>query len=122
MEIINRFILGITAFAQDAKSLIPCGHADANGFIATPCDYQQFLILIGKVFNYLIVIAIPLATAVIVYGGVKMVTAGSNDGKRSEAKGIIGTAVWGLVIVLSAYLIINTIFDALVKTEFKPLF
>ena len=64
--------------------------------------------------------AIPLAVGVIVIGGVIMMTAGTNEGKRSEAKKIIQMAVWGLVIVLASYLIVKVVFDFLVKPESIP--
>ena len=114
MAVIDRLLLTVTAFAQDG--LVPCGRTGQD-----PCNYNSFLLLIGKIFGYLTAIAVPLATAVIVYGGVMMVTAGSNDSKRSQAKGIISKAVWGLVITLAAYVIVKTIYGQLVDTTAFPL-
>ncbi|MEK7585033.1 MAG: hypothetical protein AAB455_00755 [Patescibacteria group bacterium] len=112
----------LIAFAAESGTVgIPCGVA-VNGVIENPCDYADFLILIGNIFRYLTLVAVPLATAAIVYGGVLMVISAGNDGKRSEAKGIIKTAITGLVIILASYLIVKTIFNALVTDSFKALF
>lgn len=94
-------------------ALIPC---------TDNCDYQQFILLIGKVFQFLTLeLAVPLAAVAIVYGGIIMITAGTNEGKRSQAKSIIGYAVWGLVLALAAWLIVRTIMTELgVKAPFLP--
>ena len=106
-----------------AVTLIPCGQTNPDtGVVDKPCDYNGFLLLLKNVFDYLVLIAVPLATVAIVYAGIIMVTAGGNDGKRSQAKDIIWTAVKGLVLVLAAYLIVRTIFQALTQGEFKELF
>ncbi len=74
-------------------------------------------------FQYLLLIAVPIATTAIVYGGIIMITSGTNEGKRSQAKSIIGFAVWGLVLALASYLIIKTIVVALVPDQsFWPAF
>src|SRR3989344_4254726 len=116
MDRINAFLFGVVAFAQD-KRLVPCD----TRINSEKCDYNAFILLIGKIFGYLTMIAVPLATAVIVYGGGMMVTAGGNDGKRSEAKKVISKAVWGLVITLAAYVIVKTIYGELVDTKTFPL-
>jgi hypothetical protein len=105
-------LINLPLFVLAAEPILapPCGQ---NG--GTDCGYQDFLQLIVNVFNYLTkYIAIPLATATIVIGGVIMITAGTNDSKRSQAKKIIWMAVWGLVIVLASWLIVKLVFDSLV--------
>lgn len=111
MEWLNRFFLKSTVFA--AEGLVPC---------TDNCNYEQFILLVGKVFQFLTIdLAVPLATAAIVYGGIVLITAGANEGKRSQAKSIIGYAVWGLVLALASWLIVRTIMTGLgVETPFLP--
>lgn len=78
------------------------------------CDFYRFLDLIDNIFNYIVIIAVPAASVAIAYAGIILVTATNDSGKRSEAKGILWAAVLGLVIVLAAYLIVNTVLDTLV--------
>ena len=111
--------LPLFALAQqsdpNSANLVPCGQAGA-----IDCGYQELLQLIVNVFDYLTKFAIPLAAGVIVVGGVIMMTAGTNDSKRSQAKKIIWMAVWGLVIVLASWLIVKQIFSSLVDSNFTP--
>ena len=114
-------------YAQETESanLVPCGQSvkDASGkvTIPNPCGYQDFLELLKRVFDYLVTyIAVPLAAGTIVVGGAIMMTAGTNDSKRSQAKKIIWAAVRGLVIVLASYLIVKLVFDFLVEPSFVP--
>lgn len=62
-----------------------------------------------NIFNFLIELAFVLAAALIVWGGVMMVISQGNPGNVNRAKEIITMATWGLVIVLIAWLVINTI-------------
>ena len=94
------------------RGLVPCGQKGAD-----PCGYQYFLELITRIFDYLVIFAVPLAGGVIAVGGAIMMTAGTNDSKRSQAKKIIWMAVWGLVIVLASYLIVKLVFTTLVKPD-----
>ncbi len=86
------------------------------------CGYEDFILLVGNVFKFLTIdLAVPLATAAIVYGGIVLITAGTNEGRRTQAKSIIGYAVWGLVLALAAWLIVRTIMKGLgVETPFLP--
>ena len=99
-----------------APGLVPCG-TKTN---PTPCGYNNFLELVKRVFDYLVIFAVPLAAGVIAVGGAVMMTAGTNDSKRSQAKSIIWMAIWGLVIVLASYLIVRLVFTTLVEPDFTP--
>lgn len=86
------------------------------------CDYEKFILLIGKVFEFLTLkMAVPLATAAIVYGGIVLVVSGANEGWRTQAKDIIKYAVWGLVLALASWIIVRTIMVELgVQAPFLP--
>ena len=83
------------------------------------CDFQDFLQLLDNVFETILWLAVPLASVAIAYAGIILVTATNDSGKRSEAKGILWAAILGLVIVLAAYLIVNTVLNTLVEPEFR---
>lgn len=113
MVVIDKLSSAVTALAADG--LVPC---------VDDCDYDKFLLLIGKIFQFLTIdLAVPLATAAIVYGGIVLVISGTNEGRRNQAKSIITYAVWGLVIALAAWVIIRTIMVELkVPPPFLPSF
>lgn len=84
------------------------------------CDFQDFLQLLDNVFETILWLAVPLASVAIAYAGIILVTARDDSGKRNEAKGILWAAILGLVIVLAAWLIVNTVLDTLVPSgEFR---
>src|SRR3989344_4034343 len=101
--IVPTYVLG-----EDPTGLVP--ECPEGG-----CGFDDFLTLVNNVFNYLVLIAVPIAAVAIGYAGIILVTARDDSGRRNEAKAIIWSAVLGLVIVLAAWLIVNTILDALVE-------
>lgn len=70
---------------------------------------------------YRLIIALGAAVAVLmgIVGGMQYIASGITPGKKNEAKDRISNAVIGLVIVLTSYLILNTIDPKLVKFEWK---
>lgn len=122
-------IIFITVFAIIFSWSLPISYIWSAGVTSTGivpvcegdnCDFQDFLQLLDSVFNYIVLIAVPLASVAIAYAGIILVTARDDSGKRNEAKGILWAAILGLVIVLAAWLIVNTVLDTLVpKGEFR---
>ena len=83
------------------NGLVPC----TDG-----CKFTDLYDLINNLINFIIfVLAVPIAVLVITIAGAWLVIYPSNEGKRKEALGMIRTAVIGLLIVLSAYLIVKAI-------------
>ena len=68
------------------------------------------------IFNYIIGLAIALATVMIIYGGVRYSTTDALGGKK-EGKAIVQDALWGLALALGSYLILNTINPDLLKFD-----
>jgi len=86
-----------------AKLLPECSGAD--------CTFCDFIQLGQNVINFLTQnIAFPLAVAFIIYGGIMMMVNSGNPGKLKENLGIIWSAVIGIAIMLSAWVILNTFF------------
>jgi hypothetical protein len=78
------------------------GPQAVGGIIA---NFYQFALLIGGI----------LAFGAIVYGGVKYTFAAGNPSGQSEGKEWIKGALWGLTLLLGAYLVLKTINPALVN-------
>ena len=71
------------------------------------------------IYNYAIGIVGILAAVVLMWGGVVWLTSGGSAERVNSAKSWIGAALSGLVLVLTSYLILNTINPDLVN--FKPI-
>jgi len=86
-----------------AKLLPECSGAD--------CTFCDFIQLGQNIINFLTQnVAFPLAVAFIIFGGVMMMINSGNPQKLKESQGIIFSAVIGIVIMLSAWVILNTFF------------
>ncbi|MGC9602823.1 MAG: pilin [Minisyncoccia bacterium] len=99
-------------------SLVPCGYGafspstDANGnpsVSATGCSACNLADLVQNIINFLIGLSIPIAAALFAWAGVLYFTSAENVGQRSKAKDIFKNAFIGFVIVITAWLVINTL-------------
>jgi len=74
----------------------------------TQTNVQNILNLFGKVAQYIMGFVGLVAFAALVYGAASLVANYSNDEAVDKAKKIIKNALIGIVIILSAYAIVNT--------------
>jgi hypothetical protein len=72
-------------------------------------DKQAFGSLVNQILDIAYMLAGGCATIMIIYGGIRYVTAAGNPKVAQEAKEIIVSALTGLVLVLIAYLIASLI-------------
>lgn len=103
------FSLVVFAFAFNSYAailpLVTCGNPPQDA-----CTYSDLELLVGKIFDFaLTYIAIPVAVAMIVWGGVQMAISAGDEGKFKRGKQIITAAAVGLVITFSAWLIVTTV-------------
>lgn len=83
-------------------------------FVGRVEDLAQYL---ETIYNFVIGFAGLLAASIMMVGGFQYLTAGGDQGKVAAAKGRIANALIGLVLALSAYLLLNTINPALVNLK-----
>lgn len=76
---------------------------------AVGCDLCDALKVGANITDFLIQIALILVVLMTVYGGFLMMTAGGSQEKYSRGKSSITWAIIGLVIVLSSWVIVNTL-------------
>ena len=102
------------AFAQ---GLVPC-----DGSSIDPCGFNDFIDLIRNVVDFLMFkVAVPLSAILFAYAGFLMMFAGGDEGKIKRARAIFWWVFVGIVITLSAWLIVKTITSALLKPGFSLL-
>ncbi len=123
------FVLGLVtpAFAQTpppygarGSGLIPCG-VDANddGVVkgAEECTYNDIILGIQGIINFLFALVVPIATIMIAFAGWKLLTADGDSGKVSEARGLMTSVIIGFIIMLVAWLIVFTLTEALLDPD-----
>mgnify|MGYP001587001626 CR=1 FL=1 len=116
--ILITFII-VPVFTLAQGPFVPCGGniIDANGNIIgkqPECSYKHLLELVNKIINWIIMISVPVAAGVFAWAGFKYMTTGISD-QKSEAKAMINKVFIGFVVILSAWIIVNTITSALLR-------
>jgi hypothetical protein len=110
-------IIGLFAIFNVAHAgIVPnCNTGEVVGTsFSNPCDFRNLMILINNFINFLFVyLATPLAAIIICYVGFLLLTSGGSSEKVSTAKKIIKNLIFGYVIALAAWIIVNTIFNVL---------
>lgn len=69
--------------------------------------------LIGKVINAILGLVGSIALAMFIWGGFTWMTASGNNEKVQKGKDIIIWAVIGLVVIFSAYALVNFVFTSI---------
>ena len=104
----------IFAFADGLipKQLVPC-----DGSAASPCDFPALIHGVQHVITFLLVVAAPIASILFAYAGFLYLTAQGDTGQVSKAHSIFLTVFLGLVFALAAWLVVNTISNALLGSS-----
>lgn len=108
------FLFGIVAFflmmaalvpqAAQAAPLVTCG-----GSGQAPCHLCDLVKGVSGLINYMRTVMVYIALTVITAMGVVYIVSAGNDGMMSMAKNGIKFSLTGIVIILSAWLIVNTL-------------
>lgn len=69
--------------------------------------------VIAFVINVIIVLGIVLSLIFLLWGGIRWITSGGDKAKVDSARGTIVAAIVGLIIVILAWVIINTVLTVL---------
>src|SRR5436305_260538 len=97
-----------------ARGLVPCGgYSDNQGTHEKPCNVQDVFALFARVTNFLIAFAGVYAVYQIVNAGFWLIVSAGNEEAVSTQKKALTNAVIGFVLVMVAYLLINTVINLL---------
>lgn len=100
--VVSLFFL-VLPFLSNAAGIVPCGN---NG---TECTACHFVKLGQNLLDWFIKIMSGIIALVFAWAGIKMVMSAGNTEAVSSAKSMMTNSVVGLVIMLAAWLIINTL-------------
>src|SRR3989338_1043432 len=73
-----------------------------------------------QVLNLLIPFLVLLATVVFIFGIVKYITAGGDEKKLEEAKNVIVWGIIALAVMLTAWVFVKIVIDAIFGTQTLP--
>lgn len=74
-----------------------------------PVDLKPIGDMVTKFYNWALDIGAAVALGIVIWGGVLYISSAGDPGKQTEAKKWVKAAILGLVLLLSAYLILYTI-------------
>jgi len=101
--------------------LVPCDVSSGGGDATSgPCRICHLWQLVRRLIDFLLIAIVPLVGLSLAIGGIMIVMAAGTEGKISRGKEIISSGVWGLVIALVAWLIVNTIIQFLANPDAFP--
>lgn len=98
--------------AQATSFFLQCkGDKKYYGSDESICTFQDLLDLGYRIIHFAIFTLAPfIVVLACVYGAFLVMTSGANPALLNRGKGVIGNALIGLVIVWSAWIIVNTFF------------
>ena len=100
------FLYPTLLLAQDT-GLIPCSGVD--------CQACHLVELGQNILKWLITIMISVIGVIFAIAGMLLVTSGANEGNITKAKSMMTNAIIGLIILLAAWLIVDTILKIFVN-------
>jgi len=114
--VFTTFLMGSFCFAQRELE-IEYPELEVPG-VETPTTTRTVLTeFVRYVFAFAIAIAGLLAFGALIYGGIRYLTSAGDPTKMSDGKNQVMAGFLGLIILLSSYLILNTIDPQLVLKE-----
>jgi hypothetical protein len=97
-----------------AQGIVPCG---LDGTYANRCTLCHLIVGIKKIFDYGIKIIAVITLACATFAGVMYVVSSGNESTMESAKAFLRASLIGLAVVLSAWVIVNTVITVLMPTK-----
>lgn len=100
----------VTQDSTPTTGLVPCKGID--------CQFCHLAKLSQNVINFLVGLSIPIAAAMFAWAGALMFTAGDSSSRIDKAKSILRSVLIGFLIVLSAWLVVQTVLKAILNPAY----
>ncbi len=106
------FLFPSIAFGQDSG---PAGLVTCSG---TDCNFCLFVELFDVIVDWIVTISILLIVMVLAYAGFGLVTSAGNQSAYENAKTYFVNAMIGLILLVAAWTIVDTIMKALTGSDY----
>lgn len=98
--------------------LVPCGRLcddpDTLRDERAACQICDIFELIDRIWKFILTVLMPGAAIVLyIIAGILILLYGANPGLQSTGKNIFKTTTWGLIIILAAWMLTNTVMRSL---------
>lgn len=111
-QAVNYLLEGVEC-AQPAESSNDLSSYQTAGLKGASCGPCDFLVVAFNGANMLVRISGAVAFLLFVYAGLLYLTAGAKPANAGKAKEVIVATLIGLVLIFSAYLIVNVVLTAI---------
>ncbi len=109
-----------TRIWQPGTPLVPCGTIiGSNDLPSNPCGFNDLIQLIQNLISFMLWAAAPVSTLLFAYAGFLYMTAGGKGEQVSRAHKIFLNVVVGVIIMLTAWLMVYVITEALLSDDYK---
>jgi len=98
-------------FGQDTGGLVKCSGPD--------CNLCTLVTMTNEILQWVMGVLISLAVLGLMYAGIKLVTSGGDTSAWTSAKNMFTNIIIGFVIVLSAWLIVDTLLKMVLTDEIQ---
>ncbi len=99
---------GTSGVSYDGLAIVQCGREGPLENGRQACGFKQFIELISRIIDFLLLLVAPIvATVLILYHGVMILTSGGNAEKLTAAKSAIFKVVIGFAIACGAWIIVK---------------
>lgn len=105
-------VISVPFAAYAALNLVPCGNSGASTDVCTLCD---LIVGVHNVIDFLLRMVFAVALVIITIAGVIYIVSAGDSGAVEKAKSAIKGAFFGIIITLSAWLIVTTIMNVLAR-------
>ena len=109
IALIAIFVLVAPGFVEAADPLVPC-----EGTTGQECSFCHLIDLGSNVLNWIFGIVFVIFGVITFVAGIKLATSGGVPAARDDAKKKLSNALVGIIIVFSAWLIVDTLMKALI--------
>jgi len=108
-------LLLFTPLLTSAAGLVPCGREvddpeTLDIYEDQPCTTCDLLVLVQNVLEFALKMAFLIIIGFIVYGGFRWIFSLGKEENLKAGQQIITNAIIGLIIILTAWIIVNTVF------------
>jgi hypothetical protein len=102
-------IFSFLPISAEAAGLVPCG----GGSGEPECSVCDLVTLADNVINFIIQLSFVISALLFAYAGFLFFTAGADPGKVTSARKIFTNAIIGIIIILTAWLLVNVLLTVL---------
>lgn len=114
------FLISVSSVSAQGFLWEGTGRGGETCNVAGPCTFCDGIIVIRNAIQFLFELSIPIAVVMIVWGALRLMFSGGSEQNVASGRKIITSAVVGLIIALSAWIIVNTALSVLVGDATFP--